>query len=507
MRRSCVAGALLLFSIAIGSASAQDSGPLLLTTGESRALVDSARAHLLAYRMPRAESLLYRLAEQSDGRPAAWFYLTSAALHRALMSDEDEHFETFNARLDTLHDVLSEHPRSKWRDYMRAEASLWQAVAHSKRGNYVRGALEARSAYRGLRRLVEADPDFYDAYKGYGLLNLGIGSMPASYRFVLRILGYGGTISQGLSDLRQAHSSSAFNREEAGMYLAFANTMLFLSDEKGLELTRELYESDTTSTLYAHVHGFMLLANRKSAEAAGILRSAVQRSETPEYFYNHYLDFYLAQALFRGELFAEAERYYRRYVNRHPGPALKAMAYLGIGRALEMQGKRADAVSFYERVRASRTFDTDEASRREAERLLARPMSSVERTLLHGKNAYDSGQDARAEALLVGILQNKSASDDQKAEAAYLLGRLHWARRSSAEAIAHFGRAIEYQQDPTAMWAPWGWFHIGKIWMAQGEVDQARDAFEQARSYGGKFDYYQALDQSIRAALDLLEGS
>lgn len=461
----------------------------------------------MAYRMDRAEELLHSLARQPEARPAAWYFLTLAALHKALMSDEEVHFSAFYARLDSLHRVIAPRPKSMWRDYMQAEANLWQAVAHAKRGDYVRGALQARAAYRKLQHLVASHPQFYEAYKGYGLLHLGIGSMPKSYRFVLKILGYRGTIAKGLDELGKAQRLSRYNSEEAAIYVAFANEMLFLSDERALEIAETLYESDTTSTLYAHVYGFMLIANRQTEHAVDVLTAAVRRSETPDYFYNHYLDFYLAEAHFKNDRFAEAERYYRSYIQRHVGPALKPMAHLGLGRALEMQGRRVQAIAEYERVRAARSFDTDEASRREAERLLAQPISAIDKELLYGQNAYESGRYGRAERLFLGILQNARATADQNAEAAYQLGRAYRALGQEPEAIAYFGHAVTLQERATAMWAPWAWFHIGKIWLAQGLHGQAREAFEHARAYRGRFDYYQALDQSIRAALELMGGT
>ncbi len=499
---SIAVGSGLTLRAAVPDATTNDRA-FLLRSPHSVALLDSARRHLFAYRMDRAERLLYELEERDDGRPAAWFHLTSAALHRALMSDEDRHFETFRARRDTLLGVLDSRPPSLWVDYMRAEAGLWEAVALSKRGRYVRGALVARPAYRRFSRIVEAAPDFHEASKGYGLLHLAIGSMPSAYRFVLGIFGYGGTIAEGLEALTLAHHSSSYNREEAGSYLAFASTMLLQSEAEGLRIMEEIYRSDTTSTLFAHLYGFVLISNRRTDAATDVLRDAVSRSETPDYFYNHYLDFYLAEALFRGDRFAEAERYYRRYLNRHPGPALKALAHLGLGQSLEMQGKRTEAIGYYEQVQAARDFDTDAVSRRAAERLLEEPIAGVDSLLLLGRNAYDSGRYARAEALLTDVLDQPSSSEDQKAEAAYRMGRAYDAQGLDAEAIGQYGGAIAYQSDPAARWAPWSWFYIGKIWLAQELHGQAKQAFKRARSYGGKFDYYQALDQSIRAAKEL----
>lgn len=507
--RLAAIGAAAITEWPLGSKSTHeprvDDGAFLITTAESRDILDSARRHLFAYRMRRAEELLYRLERRPDGGPAAWYHLTSAALHRALMSDEDEHFETFRARRDTLLRTLARRRETVWVTYMQAESGLWEAVAHLKRGRYVRGALVARSAYRRFERIVTEEPAFFEARKGYGLLKVAIGSMPSSFRFVLNVFGYGGGIADGLAAIRLAHERSEFNRMEAGIYLAFANAMLLLSEEDGLRIVDEIYRRDSTSTLAAHLYGFMLINNRRAEQAIDVLAAAVQRSESSDYFYNHYLDFYLAEAHFRCDRFADAEVYYRSYLKRHLGPALKALAHLGLGQSLEMQGKRSEAVAYYERVQAARAFDTDAASRRAAERLIGDPITGTDRVLLLARNAYDRGSYDRAERLLLAVLEEPTSTDEQKAEASYRLGRVYEAHGMNAEAIGHYGHAVTYQRDPRSRWAPWSWFYIGKIWLSEGLVEQANQAFDRTRSYGNRFDYYQALDQSIRAAVEVQE--
>ncbi len=482
------------------------NGAFLLSSAHARSLLEDARSHLFAYRLDRADSILYVLAEHEEGGPAAWFHLTMTALHRALMSDEDEYFQSFYARRDTLARLLDRQPRSLWADYMRAETGLWEAVVHAKRGRYVRSAMAARSSFGRFSRIVADEPAFFEAYKGLGLLHLSIGSLPGSFRFLLKVLGYQGGIAQGLNELEQAYTRSRYNSFEAGIFLAFAKVTLYISGQEGLHIVEDIYQRDTSSTLAAHLYGFLLLSDQQAERAAEVLSAAVARSETPAYFYDEYIDFYLAEAHFRNDRFDDAELYYRRYIDRHSGPALKAQANLGLGRALEMQGRRSEALGFYDRVRAQREFDTDAASKRAAERLRQRPIAGIDRELLLAANAYDSRRWERAEELLTEILTNGASSDDEKAEAAYRLGRLEEGRGRYAEAIAAYGQAISLQSDRRARWAPWSWFYIGRIWLSQGLDDQARQAFDHARAYGGGFDYHQALEQSIRAALETSGG-
>lgn len=487
-----------------GSPHLDDSGPMLLEDTVSIAMLDSARRDLFAYRMRDAERSLRRLEQRPDGRPAALYHLTLAALHRALMSDGAEHFEAFYARSDSLAGALARAEPTAWRDYMRADRDLWQAVAHLKRGRYLRAAWSGRSAYRTYERIVEVFPAFYDGYMGLGLLHLSIGSMPRTYRFVLDVLGYDGGIARGIGELETAYRRARYASDEAGALLAVTRQMLYLDKGEGLRVAADLHNDHPESTFYAHIYGFALIANRQIEAATSTLSEAIRRSESEGYFYDHYLDFYLAEALFRASEFGEAERYYRRYLDRHGGPALKSQAYLGLGRSLEMQGRRDEAVAAFEHVRSARTFDTDEAAGRESEQFLAGPISSHDRRLLLAANAYDGDRLDEAAGLLTVLRAEGELTNDQTAEIAYRLGRVHQAGGRFARAVAEFERAEAAGGNRLSRWAPWSAFFIGKIHVQEGRLDEARVAFERAQAHKGKYDYYQALEQCVRAALELM---
>ncbi|MEX0746374.1 MAG: tetratricopeptide repeat protein [Rhodothermales bacterium] len=478
---------------------------MLIRTDASRELLDSGRLHLLSYRMSEAERDFRRLANRPDGRPAAYFFLSSAALHRALMTDEQVHYRTYSERSDSLRSILKALDASPWRDFMISETDLYDAIADTKQNRYVRAAWSARSAYIGYSRLVRSFPEFDDAYKGLGMLHLAIGTMPSTYRFILRILGFDGKVRVALQELERAHRRSEIGREEASIYLALTHTMFFIDEEEALQIMKGLHGDHPESVVMSHLYGYVLLTNRQVQEAEAMLRGAIERAESGRYFYVDYLDFYLAESLFRQDRFREAESYYLRYIDRHKGPALKALAYLGLGLSIEMQGRRSDAVSHYQKVRAARDFDTDAAARRWAQRLASAPMSALDRELLKGRNAYDSGRYAAALAGLGKLVDNARSTASQKAEAAYRMGRVYHAMKRYEDAVTWYERGIEWTVDRLDRWAPWGRFFIGQVREEQGRTAEAREAYKQALGYGGKYDYFQALEQSARVALELIE--
>ena len=496
--------AVCAFFVWAASAPAE-AQPLLLKTEASEKLLSSGRDHLLAYRMAEAERDLRLLSQRPDGRPAAYYFLSSAALHRALMTDREEHFKTFHGRSDTLKQILQRLEASTWRSFMRAEIDLFDSIALTKQNSYVRAALSARSAFNGYERLIKRSPEFYDAYRGMGMLHLAIGSMPSTFRFILKILGFSGTVTQALRELETAHRRSIYNREDAAIYLALMHTMLFIDEEEGLRIMHSVYQSHPESILFAHFYGFLLVSNRRAAEAERVYRQAISRAESGRYFYIDYMDFYLAEALFRQDRFAEAERSYRQYLNRHAGPALKALANLGLGQALEMQNKRQEALIFYRKVQAAREFDTDTAARRAAERLVSAPMSATDRRLLLARNAYDSSRYEEAEKALEAIVEERQISMAAKAEAAYRLGRVFHATGRLEESVSWYEKGIAWTEDKVSRWPAWGLFFIGEVRREQGRLEEARESYRAALAYPGNYDYHQALEQSAKVGLELMD--
>lgn len=505
----CNAGILVLVvtlscgsitSRAQSAAGTASTRPMLLETAVSEALLDEAREAVWDFRMQEGERLLRRLQRQPDGRPAASFHLTSAALLRFLMSDDASEYETFRGRADSTRRLLAESPPSPWRDYLQAELDLQRAVALGKRNDFIRAAWAARSAYKGFHRIVVQVPDFYEPYKGIGILHLAIGSMPSSYRFLLRILGYSGSISRGLDELEIARTRSRYASDEAAAYLAVSYSMLYLSETRSLDLIGALHTRDPDSVVIAYLYGYLLISARSTDEATDVLLAARSRAAGPSHFYIDYLDFFLAEALFRSGRFREAVPYYLAYIRGHPGSAGKAIAHLHLGQALELTGQRQEAEVYYNDVTAAREFDTDEAARRTAEGLLAAPMSPRERTLLYAQCAYDSGRLEEAERLLKEVLADGSLTDEQQAEAGYRLGRVYDAMERSAAAINAYRVGIGHGAGSPGRWAPWGEFFIGKIHDREGRRDAAQAAYDRALSYGAGHDFHRALEQAVRAA-------
>ena len=488
----------------VGGAQEEVGRPMLLEATASQALLEEGRRELVGFRLSEAEATFGELARRPDGGAAAYYHLAQVSLLRAMIAGDEAHFDAFHDHSERLEELLGDAPASRWRTYLEAEMNLQRALVAIKEERFTKAAWAGRGAYKRFEEAAAGAEAFYEPYKGLGLLHLSLASVPSAYRRLLRFFGYGGTVEGGVRELKLAAEKSRYNQEEARIYLAIAD-VLFLDDrEGGLERMAALHEAHPESPFFAHLYGFMLLSNRRAAEAERVLRRVAAWNEEPGAFPIAYADYFLATALFKQNRFAEAERHYRRYLEGHEGPALRAAAQLGLGQALEMQGQRAEAVRHYRRVEAARVSDTDEAAERWADRLERAPMTPHERRLLEGQNAFDAGHSEEAEAVMTSLYGNASVGEDVRGAAAFYLGRVYHARGAHSLAIPYYRYAYEHPGRPGQGRAPWSLFHTAEIYVARGQTELARRTFEAALGYGDAFDFRTALEQRTKIALERL---
>ena len=507
MRARLLATVLLLLgpAVAVGAGRAPaDPGPMLVETPAGRLLLDQGREHMLYLRLGAAEGVFERLAEAEPDSPAAPYHLAKIALWRAMILEQDALYEAFFDRSDALLEAVERAPAGPWRTHFRAEAELQRAVIHAKKTEYVRAAMAMRQAYNHFERNVERHPDFHESYLGMGVLHLAVGLVPREFRWLLKLMGFGGTVPQGLSEMERAATRSVFSREEAAVHFGLADLIVNESKADGLRYLEDLYRRYPESPITGYIWGFALLQDRRAEEAEGVLRRTAAALDAPGTYPLPYVGYYLGEALFVQNAFEAAARHFIRYLDTFPGQALKAQAALHAGLSLEMAGRRAEALPYYRQIDVRENFDTDAAARREAQERLDAPLTARARALLLGRNAFDAGDYGEAVRLVQPVLGDADAPALERAEAAYRSGRAYHLLGEAREAIRHYRYAIDNPGDPLAKWGPWAQFYTGEVLREAGPVAEARRAYERALAYDQPFEYHKALEQRAKAALEQL---
>ena len=489
---------------ACSPARAQSSGPPFgLSAPADLAEYDAGRADLLALRLDAADAHFDALEARAAHEAAAYGHLQTA-LYRAVFRGTDADNDRFFERLDRLYKRLDDAPPSRWTALMAADAALFDALVQGKKRSYAKAALAARRASARFEALIEAEPEFAEAYRGAGLLHVAAGSVPSGYGWLVRTLGFGGTVGQGLDELARAIDGGRYNTEEAAILFALTDLTLNEHKRNGLSRLRSAYASSSKSPLLGYLLGFGLLSDRQGAEAERVLGSAVRSLEAPGVFPLPFATYYHADALFRQNAFEKAAAGFERFLDQATGDGLVAQAHLQAGLAYEMMGDKPAATLHYAAVRSERDFDSDEAALREAKTRLERPMNATEQTLLRAQNAYDGGRNTETVRLLQPIFTDAALPERYRAEAAYRTGRAYQGEGDLRNALRHYRWAVAHPGGRALRWGPWSQFYAGQVLEEQGDPLAARRAYQRALDWPTPYDYYRGLEQRAKTALERL---
>lgn len=460
------------------------------------------RAAALAFRLDDALAAFQTLAD--DGALAGVYGLETTALWRALMTEEDDHYDRFYALNDSLTALAETHPEADLVTSTVAIAKLHRALAMGRQERYARAGASFKDACGLYRRLTDRPDPSPDALFGQGVCEVAAGAVPRKYRWLARLFGFRGSVASGLAKLEAAAEGDGAHAVEATIGLAISDATLNERRAGSVDRLAALAERHPDSPPLAYLAGYHLDLDRRAAEAEAAFRRAQATLDGDDVQPMPTVQGHLGIVLFRQDRFDEAVPLLEDYVRTFRGRALKATAQLYAGLAREMLGDRRRAEAHYRRVRAARDYDADLSAAREAEQRLAAPMTEADRALLLGQTAYDSGRYREAIARLQPVLTDGALPEAQRAEAAYRSGRAYQALGEGAEALRHFQLAITRPGDPLAKWGPWSLYHAGEVHEAAGDTEAARRHYERVLDNEAEFDYHKSLEQRTRTALERL---
>ena len=482
--------------------AAPERAALGIATDAGARLYAEARGDALAFRLDDARRAFARLGAAEPSSPAGAYGLETVALWRALVAEDDDALDRFYALNDSLADVADALPASPATRLAAATARLHRALALGRQERYARAGLAFRDACGRFRDLGDdAGPD---ADFGRGVCEVAAGAVPRQYRFLARLFGFSGSVAGGIERLDRAGRGGGALAAEAVIGLAVSDATLNERRAGSVARLEALADEHPGSPLVAYLEGYLLLLDRRAADAEAALGRARRLLDRPGVAPIPLVDANLGFALFRQDRFAEAAPLLEAFARTYRGQSLVAQATLLAGLAAEMTGDRRRAESWYRRVRAARDYDSDLSAVREAERRLEAPMTAAERALLLGQNAFDSGRHDEAVRVLQPVVTDPSLPDVNRAEAAYRTGRAYQATERWADAVRHFRLAVDRPGDPLAKWGPWSLYHIGEVYEAEGRDAEARAAFEAVLDNEAEFDYHKSLEQRTRTALERL---
>jgi len=248
---------------------------------------------------------------------------------RAFISEEENDFELLKKnRSACLSRLGNEDANSPWYLLSKAEINLQVAIVKLKFEEYLTAAYEFRRAYRQLEANQKKFPGFVPNKKCLGVLHALIGAVPSNYKWLTNLLGFRGTIPQGIGELRELQKISetnpqyAYLKDETNIMLMFFEFHLLKNNQSAIELAGKIETKNP-----GQLHLFALLSiYLYSAGNDKCIELLENRPINKNEFQLHYLDFIHGTAKLN-ILDADGKKYFESYINNFKGRSFVKAAY------------------------------------------------------------------------------------------------------------------------------------------------------------------------------------
>lgn len=295
-------------------------------------------------------------------------------------------FDAMETVLDVCDRRLRKSPGDVDALFFKAGAHALRGRLHADRRNWLRAARDGQQALRALQEVRRRDPDNNDLYFGIGLFDYLADEVPKQYRILRPFarLFPKGDRDRGITELERAMRQGQFVSAEAAYALLQIHYIFEKDYQASLRYALWLRARHPDNSIFQLYEGRVYERLGRFPEATRVFQSVLARHDQGQ---SGYTDAMAEQALYLlarttmwqgrpAEALSYIDRLERLTAQRPVISEYKALGKLRKGMALDVLGKRQDAVRCYRDVLAMKGYDGDDDVRGRAKGYLRKPFRS-----------------------------------------------------------------------------------------------------------------------------------
>jgi tetratricopeptide (TPR) repeat protein len=337
-----------------------------------------------------------------------------------------------------------------------------------------------------LQKVLEKDPDRYDAYLGIGMFHYYREALPNYSMMLFLVRGdVEGYIKKGINEITRTVSKGKYLSDEAKIILA---TEIYIEHERNyiaaLPLLEELtikYPNNYFLKLYlAECYGNTDNQEQAIQTTEHLIQSCSLKEK--KYLLNR-LYFNLGRAYNNSNEFEYAVMAFEKALEI---PQFKARSLFYIGNAYEMMGKVDKARVSYNRIKKGDNIDVYIDARRRMNRLL----TPSQINFLKGTNYLSCKEYEQAAVLFYDLLESefKKEKPDKAfiANVYFNIGRVEYELKEYKKAINSFRKILDSSYVKLDYVKPWSHYYLANMYRKAGKTQKAKEEYDMAYIYNGK---------------------
>ncbi|MDP4266646.1 MAG: tetratricopeptide repeat protein [Bacteroidota bacterium] len=390
--------------------------------------------------------------------------------------------------------------------YCLGEIYLQWGLAKIKFHEYVKAVVCINKAYNCFTKNQKLFPDFVLNKKSMGLFHSIIGSIPDEYKWVVKLLGFKGSMKQGLEELvwmkdyAKKNKEYNFLRTESLFYLAIIQLKITNDDVNKLRMLdldfEDMFASrEVVSPLLYYSRANLLLRLNQNDK---VLNMLLKRPMGSEYYPFYYLD-YLTGLTKLNKLENDCGIYFVRYINGFKGKSYIQASWQKLAWICLLENNKAKYKEMINNVKKidGSLIDEDKQALKEAE------SDEIPNSyLLKARLLCDGGYFSKALSIL--ILKNATdsyTSSRDRLEFTYRLARIYHLMNDLNKAISYYEMTLKNGENKPYYFAANSSLQLGNIYETKGNIEKARYYYQKCLNIKGH-EYKNSIDQKAKSGLN-----
>lgn len=471
---------------------------------EFNARCNAAYDAMLLMQFAKADSLLNVEQKQNPNNLIPYFIANYKDYILIAFNENRKDFDAWYPNKDKrLSKLASGDDTSPYYLFTQAEVSLQWALINLKFENYSAAFWDIRRAYNYLTDNKKKFPNFIANDKSLGVLHALIGAVPDSYKWAVGILGFHGTVDEGLREIKSVvdygERNADFPFTDEARYEYVMLRMVLLADKEGAYQMTEsaAFPTKANNPLACFFRGYTSMRNYKTDRAIEYFKYNFEQNKSPLH-YNNYL---LGMSLLN-KLDYDAETYLAHFCTNFKGSNYLKDAFLRRAWIKLLQNNQQGYLDMLKNIptRGITLTDSDKGAQKAAD---TKTIPHV--TLLKSRLLMDGGYYQQALNLLAGKTAIDFSKPEEQVEFTYRAGRIYDLMGNKEKAIAFYKEAIQRGSKLPVYFAASAALELGNIYFAQNNKTEAKRYYQMCLDMPSS-DFKNSIDIKAKAGLQRVGG-
>ncbi|MGA7837112.1 MAG: tetratricopeptide repeat protein [Ignavibacteriaceae bacterium] len=368
----------------------------------------------------------------------------------------------------------------------------YRAMAFTQEGKFLDAVWATKRSESFLKKVIEINPKYYDAYLGLGLYNFALGQIPKAFQWALSIAGMKGDKEKGLTYLQEAVNKGTFTKVEASFYYSQILSDFFADYRKASKFLDNLLQKYPDNLLFSYSLSVVKIRERKLDAANKLLHKIVKASNIKLPQLIALSNFLLGDIQFKQNNFDSATVYYNKFILTTPENDYTGITNYRLAICYELMEQENVATTFFKMTNRGNTdIEDDVYAKRRGEYFSEHNFNQDDKNLVRF-NHYIAMSRFKTAIDSLNELKDTTKSEDVKAEAMlnisdalYLLGNY--------KASADSALLIKSYQIENEKWIePYSYYFAARAQLKLGNSEGAKRNIEEAEGFKN-FDYQNKL--------------